>query len=74
MQHALEAPTKELLSRDWEDIFAVLAKLREIYAKEPESFRNALQANPQFARAVFQAQAEAGIATFGGEHTSNQGG
>lgn len=57
-----ETPTIELLKLDWDDIYAVLAEVdRQVKSNRQDIF-NFLVGNPKFARALYQAQMQLGIA------------
>ena len=58
----LEATTKELLSYDTEDIYAILVKMKESFEHNEKETRSSLQNSPQFLHALYQAQVEMGCA------------
>ncbi|OHT10260.1 hypothetical protein TRFO_04275 [Tritrichomonas foetus] len=58
----LERTTVELLSRDWEEIYGVLDFMNDAVKSSPEATHQLLKNCPPFARAIFQAQLELGIA------------
>lgn len=66
----LEATTVELLSRSWEEIYGVLARINDAAKSEPHEIKQLLASQPAFARALFQAQLELGIANLESEQES----
>ena len=68
----LESTTVELLSRSWEEIYGVLAKINELAKTKPNETKQLLINKPAFARALFQAQLELGIANLDSEQESSK--
>lgn len=64
MSEQLEKTTKEMLDLDWEDIYAILVKMKMAFQGNAETARTSLRNSPQFLRALYQAQIEMGIAVF----------
>jgi hypothetical protein len=58
----LEPTTTELLSREWDEIYGVLAQINDFLKSKPQEARELLVRNPRFTRALFQAQLQLGIA------------
>ena len=58
----LEETTKELLSYDTEDIYAILVKMKESFQNNSKETRASLVNSPQFLHALYQAQVEMGCA------------
>ena len=58
----LESTTVELLSRSWDEIYGVLARMNDAAKTNPKETKQLLISKPAFARALFQAQLELGIA------------
>ncbi|EAX91328.1 hypothetical protein TVAG_492960 [Trichomonas vaginalis G3] len=58
MSNQLEPMTKELLSRDKEEIYSVLVRLKESLQEKPEAVKSSLLSSPEFMRAIYQAQIE----------------
>ncbi|KAK8886301.1 hypothetical protein M9Y10_041763 [Tritrichomonas musculus] len=63
----LEITTVELLSRSWEEIYGVLATFNDAVKSRLDSTKQLLISKPAFARALFQAQLELGIANLDSE-------
>ena len=66
-QNDLELTTVQLLSRSWEEIYGVLAKINDAAKAKPNETKQILINKPAFARALFQAQLELGIANLDSE-------
>ena len=58
----LEATTVLLLSKEWEDVYGILAFANDLLKQDPFRMREILVKNPHLSRALFQAQLELGIA------------
>ena len=67
---ALEEATSYLISREWDEEYAVLVKIASVVKDNPKEMYDTMVSNPAFVRAIFQSQLSAGIASLDNNENS----